>query len=287
MPELPEVENIAAGLRGEIVGGRIVRVRLWQAGMVRGPYVGCWRRGVRALEGSRIEAVGRRGKRLIVATDGAVGLVVQLGMTGSLELGAGGKRRAKHMHFAVGLEDGREVRFVDARRFGRLWFLPGLEVSRPDAAMEAGGMTRLGPEADEMGAAEFGRILEADRAVKGVLLDQGRIAGLGNIYVDESLFRAQVHPSRLARGVTGEEARRLRGAIRRVLREAIRHGGTTFSDFRNAYGERGHFLERLRVYGRAGQACKRCGRAIEVVRIAGRSSHYCPGCQAEEAEQEG
>jgi len=279
MPELPEVESIAAGLRAEVVGARIGRVRLWQAGMVRGPFAGRWRRGAGVLEGSRIAAVGRRGKRLILATDGSVGLVVQLGMTGSVGLWSGG-RRAKHTHFVMGLEDGWEVRFVDARRFGRLWFLEGLSLEGADEAMEAGGMTRLGPEADGIGAGAFRRILQSERAVKGVLLDQVRIAGLGNIYADESLYGAGIHPARVARSVTGAEARRLRGAIGRVLREAIRHGGTTFSDFRNAYGERGRFLERLKVYGRAGQPCRRCGGAIEVVRIVGRSSHYCPGCQA-------
>jgi formamidopyrimidine-DNA glycosylase len=173
-----------------------------------------------------------------------------------------------------------ELIFVDPRRFGRVWCLRDMDPAAPDAVMEAAGLTPLGPEALTVNAKAFTALLQTDRPIKALLLDQSRIAGLGNIYADESLWAACIHPARAGSSLTAAEAVVLRREIRVVLRRAIRAGGTTFSDFRNVYGEMGRFRERLRVYGRQGEPCPRCGTEIRYLRLAGRGTHICSHCQA-------
>ncbi|MBN2128945.1 MAG: bifunctional DNA-formamidopyrimidine glycosylase/DNA-(apurinic or apyrimidinic site) lyase [Sedimentisphaerales bacterium] len=280
MPEMPEVENIALGLRAAIVGKRIGKVRVETPAMIRGPYRRRWRRFLDELAGRRIERVARRAKRLILAPEGDLALVFQLGMTGKFLLPAGGAgQRHQHTRLTMAFGDGSELHFVDMRRFGRLWCLRDLDPDDPDATLEAAGMTPLGPEALSLRGPAFEEALCTQRAVKALLLDQTRIAGLGNIYADESLWAAGVHPARAAGTLTGEQAGVLLRQIKNVLRRAIRAGGTTFSDFRNAYGDMGRFRRRLKVYQRHGEPCKRCGETIERLVVAGRGTHVCPRCQ--------
>ncbi len=283
MPELPEVENIALGLRTGLVGRRVERVWVATPLIVRGPERRRWRAFMKELAGKCIVRVTRRAKRLILAFEGDYTLVFQLGMTGKFLLPQGeardAKARPRHTRVIMSLSGGREMLFVDARRFGRVWCLRGLDPDAPDAAMEAGGLTPLGPEPLSVGPRQFAPLLHTGRPIKAALLDQSRIAGLGNIYVDESLWAAGIHPARAGDSVTPHEAALLLRQIKRVLRRAIRAGGTTFSDFRNAHGDMGRFRERLQVYGRRGEPCPRCGTAIRRFVVAGRGTHVCLRCQ--------
>ena len=281
---MPEVENIALGLRPALVGKRVARVWVGTPLIIRGPYRRRWRPFMAELTGRRIASVTRRAKRLILAAEGGLALVFQLGMTGRFLLPNPKQDVAattpKHTRLILSFRDGTELLFVDPRRFGRVWCLRDLDPEVPDAVMEAAGLTPLGPEALDVDRKTFAALLQTDRPIKSLLLDQSRIAGLGNIYADESLWAAGIHPARAGSSLTTAEATALRHRIRLVLGRAIRAGGTTFSDFRNVHGEMGRFRHRLKVYGRQGQPCPRCGTTIQHLRVAGRGTHICPRCQA-------
>ncbi len=282
MPEMPEVENIALGLRPVLVSKRVARVWIGTSIIVRGPYRKRWRAFVAELTGRRIMSVSRRAKRLILAAEGSLALVFQLGMTGKFLLPdpeEGLTATPKHTRLILSFRDGTELLFVDPRRFGRVWCLRDLDPEAPDAVMEAAGLTPLGPEALDLESTAFAALLRTNRPVKSLLLDQSRIAGLGNIYADESLWAACIHPARAGSSLTAAEAAVLLREIQKVLRRAIRAGGTTFSDFRNVYGDMGRFRNRLRVYGRQGEPCPRCGTPIQYLRASGRGTHICPRCQ--------
>jgi formamidopyrimidine-DNA glycosylase len=236
------------------------------------------------LAGRRIASVTRRAKRLILTAEGGLALVFQLGMTGKFLLPNPEEGVAaatpKHTRLILSFRDGTELLFVDPRRFGRVWCLRDLDPDAPDATMEAAGLTPLGPEALDTNRKTFAALLRTDRPIKSLLLDQGRIAGLGNIYADESLWAARIHPARAGSSLTAAEKAALLHEVKGVLRRAIRAGGTTFSDFRNVYGDMGRFRNRLKVYGRQGKPCPRCGTTIRYLRVAGRGTHICPHCQA-------
>jgi formamidopyrimidine-DNA glycosylase len=283
VPELPEVENVALGLRPVLVGKRMAEVWVGTPLVIRGPYRRRWRTFAAELIGRRIQSVSRRAKRLILTTEGSLALVFQLGMTGKfilpdLEEGLAAAT-PKHTRLTLSFRDGTELLFVDPRRFGRVWCLRDLDPDAPDAAMEAAGLTPLGPEALDLRPKTFAALLQTDRPIKSLLLDQSRIAGLGNIYADESLWAACIHPARAGSSLTMAEAATLLREIQKVLRRAIRAGGTTFSDFRNVYGDMGRFRNRLKVYGRQSQPCPRCGTTIQYLRASGRGTHICPHCQ--------
>ena len=284
MPEMPEVESIALGLRPALVGKRVTRVWIGTPLVIRGPYRRRWRLFMAELTGRRIASVTRRAKRLILTTEGGLGLVFQLGMTGKFLLTNPEKGLAaatpKHTRLILSFHDATGVLFVDPRRFGRVWCLRDLDARAPDAVMEAAGLTPLGPEALDTNRKIFAALLQTGRPIKSLLLDQGRIAGLGNIYADESLWAARIHPARAGSSLTTAEATALLREIKVVLRRAIRAGGTTFSDFRNVHGEMGRFRNRLKAYGRQDQPCPRCGTTIQYLRVAGRGTHICPHCQA-------
>jgi formamidopyrimidine-DNA glycosylase len=195
--------------------------------------------------------------------------IVHLGMTGSLVMARPESEIARHTHAIVRLRSGRELRFVDPRRFGRL------SVVREDGGFAPGGQEPLGA-----GVRQFAQLFRGRRTpIKSALLNQKLLRGVGNIYADESLHRAGIRPRRRASRLTGEELARLRRAVQQVLREAIRAGGSSVSDYVNADGEKGFFQIEHRVYGREGEACRKCKSAIKRVVIAGRSAHYCPKCQ--------
>jgi formamidopyrimidine-DNA glycosylase len=273
MPELPEAETIVRGLRRTVLGERIRGVDV--------PHPDVLRASPRAFAARvrerRIEGVGRRGKNVLLLLDGGRVIAVNLGMTGALlpfrEIPRGG---AVPTHPAVRFRfrSGGVLVFDDQRRFGTV------EVLDADAWTER--QARMGPEPleDAFTAEGLFRALRASVSpVRSWLLDQRRIAGVGNIYASEALHLAGIHPARRARTVTRREAVRLHEAIRSVLQAAIDHGGTTIRDYRNADGEAGGYGRRLHVYGREGEPCPTCGTELRRTVISNRSAYYCPSCQ--------
>jgi len=276
MPELPEVETIRRQLIPEVVGRRIESAAVGQRDILgrghRSP-----RRFEELVAGRRITAIARRGKALLLALDDADTLVVRLGMSGRLLAVDADEPHAPHTHVVLRLNDGRELRYVDPRRFGEVYLARGTE----PAAIP--GLAKLGPEPFSRDLCEHlrGKLAQRSAAIKQVLMDQRFLAGLGNIYADEALFRARVHPSQPADTLTDDEVARLCRAIPQVLRRAIRRCGTTIADgsYVDARGAPGSFQRCLAAYGREGRPCPRCGAAIKRITLGGRSAHFCPVCQ--------
>jgi len=273
MPELPEVETIVRGLAPRLRGQRVDSV--WWSGQPLHLRREVDLRGLRAVAvGHAIAGVRRLGKFILLDVDGKPdsGVVIHLGMTGRLRVEAAGAARARHTHVAFRLAGGDELRFADARRFG--WVEPG----RPFAASPA--LARVGPDPlTALDAPALAAALGAARApIKAFLMDQRRVAGLGNIYVAEALHRAGIHPAAPARRVRGR-AVELLAAIRAVLEGGIARRGTTLRDYVDADGRSGDNAPALLVYGRAGEPCRRCGARIKRRVDAGRSTFFCPGCQ--------
>lgn len=273
MPELPEVETVVRDLRGLLLGRRISGVRVGPK-RLRQP----WSRTRAALiVGRQVRSVGRRGKWICVELDDAHYLIVHLGMSGQITLKPAEAPRARHTHGVFDLDDGAEqLRFRDPRRFGSLQVMVGTE--EVDAFFDE---NRLGPEPFALRPGDWQRRLTAtQRCLKAALLDQRLVAGVGNIYADESLWEARLHPARRGCDSTPAEAERLRRAIVAVLRRAIRKRGTSFRDFIRANGSSGDYQKEFRVYGQTGRPCPRCAAPIALTRLAGRATHYCPRCQA-------
>jgi len=281
MPELPEVENIALGLRNEIINLSITEIRVNKPVILHGPHRHQWRKMANRFKNHKITTVTRRGKRLILCTDNNLSLIIQLGMTGRFLIQPANTPEVKHTHFVIKLSDNNHLRFIDPRRFGRLYLLENFNPTTPDPTMESAGMGKLGPEPFGISKLHFRQIIGRKRVIKNLLLDQTRITGLGNIYVDESLFAAGIHPTMLGTNIPIEKIDKLRVEISRILNRAIACGGTTFSDYRNAYGEMGSFKKMLKVYQRTSQPCYKCKTPIEKIVISARSSHFCPKCQPE------
>jgi formamidopyrimidine-DNA glycosylase len=270
MPELPEVETVRRGLALRISGRRIVRAELRRPDLRR-PFPPML---AERLDGARIGGLARRGKYILIELDDTGLLLLHLGMSGRITAGGPGEADAKHDHVVLTLDDGTVVRLNDARRFGTLDYLRrGEEASHP---LLAG----MGPEPLEAGfdGAYLARALAGKMTpIKAALLDQRVVAGLGNIYVCEALYRAGLSPRRLAATVTGGRAVRLATAIRDVLAEAIEAGGSSLRDYVRANGELGYFQHRWAVYGREGEPCPGCTCAEGVRRISqsGRSTFFC------------
>jgi len=281
VPELPEAETIVRGLRRLVPGRTVVDVRIVQDDVLRGG-PGALRHGV---IGRTFTAVDRRGKNVVFLIDEGSRLVVNLGMTGRLlvaspEPDPGGEgwgallTESTHPAVRFVLDDGRWLVFDDVRRFGTVEHLSPEEWRAMDR--------RMGPEplSGDFTAELLGERLARSRApIRSWLLDQRRIAGVGNIYAAEALWRARVDPTRPARSLARDEVRRLHRGMRDVLRRAVAAGGTTLRDYRDAEGREGAFGRRLSVYGREGEGCPRCGTKIERVVFANRSAFFCPGCQ--------
>lgn len=275
MPELPEVETTAQALRPHLAGRTIVGIRALDYPPLIAPY--CKEEFIAALVGSRVREVGRRGKHLLFFLEDGRVLSIHLGMSGRLLLFPGETPPDRHTHAVLDLDDGRALHFCDPRKFGRIRLLSPEAYATLDR--------RLGPEPLSLALTQ--KVL-AERLrrhpgarLKAILLDQRLLAGLGNIYADEVLFRARLHPRRPAESLSSKEIGRLLRAVRKVLREAIAARGTTLADrgFRFGTGEEGRFAERLQVYGRVGRPCPRCGTPIQREHILGRSSYFCPRCQ--------
>ena len=305
MPELPEVETIRRGLSARVVGDVIESV--WLADKPE-PFKSPPAEIAATLEGSRIVAVKRMGKHIVLDLErdaagegvrakhpvsrrgadrarrrdagataaGGEGArtrhsklqwIVHLGMTGSLQVQSANAGILKHTHAVVRLRSGRELRFVDPRRFGRMWVVHG-------------GFQTQGAEPLDIGFELFARLFRKRKTpIKSALLNQKLLRGVGNIYADESLFRAGIRPRQRAGMLSRTELHHLYDSLQQVLNEAIAAGGSSISDYFNAEGQPGLFQMQHRVYGRGGEPCLVCGTAIRRVVVAGRGTHYCPACQ--------
>jgi formamidopyrimidine-DNA glycosylase len=271
MPELPEVETIRRQLEPELVGRRIESAQVLDAR---------WTRPLpprdleRACAGRAIEAVGRRGKYLLLSLEGDRWLVMHLRMTGNLVLGDAGAE-PPYLRAVLRLDDGRELRFTDARRFGTGVMVEGAELEeylRPRAGIE--------PLSDGLTAEALGELAAGRRApLKSFLMVQAGIAGVGNIYADEALHRAALHPLSPAGSMRREHCERLRAGIVETLEAGLANGGASVDDYLDARGERGTMQDEFLVHTREGQPCHRCGEAIRRIVLAGRSTYFCPGCQ--------
>ncbi|MBI5832296.1 MAG: bifunctional DNA-formamidopyrimidine glycosylase/DNA-(apurinic or apyrimidinic site) lyase [Armatimonadetes bacterium] len=271
MPELPEVETVVAGLRREAVGRRVVDVEI----LLDAHFLPSAAELADGLRGRRLTTARRWGKIWFVDTDDEQTLVGHLRMTGQLRVQPADEPRLPHTHLVATLDDGRELRWRDVRRFGWMHLLPSAEVAGlPELA-------RLGPDALAIDEAAFVAAVRASgRGLKALLLGQEIVAGLGNIYVDEALHRARLHPTLTAGRLSRERARRLHGVMREVLSAAVAaHGSSIDGQYVAVDGELGSYQHAHRVYGRAGQPCLACGTPIVRIVAAGRGTHYCPSCQ--------
>ena len=268
MPELPEVETIARGLNRRVAGDRIESV--W-VGNKPEPLKSSARAIVRTLEGAAIERVQRVGKHIVFdlrrKANEISQWIVHLGMTGRMLVCSPATEPAKHTHLVAQLKSGRELRFIDPRRFGRL------EVRQQE-------FHGPGTEPLQVSVDDFAALFHKSKApIKAALLNQKFLHGVGNIYADESLFRASVRPRRRANTLSRSELGRLHSALREVLNEAIAAGGSSVSDYVDADGEAGFFQLQHRAYGREGEPCLVCKTPIKKIVVAGRGTHYCPKCQ--------
>jgi formamidopyrimidine-DNA glycosylase len=281
MPELPEVETVARGLRQTILGRRILSVTLGKTDFIDDPAA-----LEQHLPGRRIEAVERYGKFMLLRLSAADGgtraaangdtaqasLLVHLGMTGQIGPSPAAQPLEKHTHVCLLLDDGRELRYVDARRFGRIAYLTEAPLAEE--------LTRFGADPLEVSKEEFAsRICGRPARIKALLLDQSVLRGVGNIYADESLWRAKIHPGQLGAKLGRKQAETLRRVLQDILRKAIALRGSSISDFLDAGGEPGEYQRHHRAYGREGKSCYRCKTSIRRAIVAGRSSYFCPKCQ--------
>lgn len=284
MPELPEVETVARGLQESVAGRRILSVTLRKTDFMDDPAL-----IERELPGRRIARIERYGKFMLLQLSAAdVGptlettggpralveqaLLVHLGMTGNLAPNFAAEPLEKHTHVSFLLDDGRELRYTDARRFGRMAYLSGETL--------ASELLRFGADPLEVSQEEFAERIRGSKArVKALLLDQSVLRGVGNIYADESLWRVKIHPATPGERLTPQQAEKLRKALKEILLRAIAKNGSSIADFVDSNGRSGSYQNYHRVYGQEGRPCHRCGTAIRRIIVAGRSSHFCPSCQ--------
>lgn len=271
MPELPEVQTVVTTLRPLLLGRIFHMARLSRNDIVQPAGIDL----VSLLVGRSAVAIDRRGKRIIFTLDNGARFYIHLGMTGRLTVQQASQPAESHTHLEIDLTGAtgeviEQLRFRDPRRFGGIWWLGH------DLAADIG----MGPEPLSLRPAMLHRRLgRTARAVKSALLDQSLIAGLGNIYVDESLFLARIHPLTSASELTLKQTVKLSRAIKLTLSRAIRHGGSTLRDYIDASGKPGVFQKLHRVYDRAGLACRNCKTPIQRIIVGGRSTHFCPVCQ--------
>ena len=270
MPELPEVETIVRGLRDRILQLEFSGVEVCLDQCLRGP-----RRSLSEwIQRKKICGIERRGKHIILSLDAGGALFIHLGMTGRLRVVPRESPREKHTHLVFSFrKHPHQLRYVDSRRFGRVSW----EKEKKEGWTS---LSRLGPEPLEISSLEFVRRVRCRRReIKPLLLDQHFLAGVGNIYADESLHRAGIHPRRKSDSLGAGTLSRLHQALQEILRESIRAGGTSVRSYVDSAGALGAFQHGLRVYGREGKPCQTCGRSIVREMVGGRSSFYCPRCQ--------
>lgn len=270
MPELPEVETIVRQLATTLPGATLRSVEVLKPDLIDGESAATF---AHALEGRRVESVARRAKNIVIDTGGEF-LLVNLGMTGRLFIVRDHDASITHPGVRFRLDDGRELLYHDVRRFGRLWRMS------PDEWREWAGGLGVEPLSDDFTAKWLYAATRRSRvAIKVWLMDQKRVVGVGNIYASEALFRARVDPRTPADGLTRPQTKRIREAVREVLQESIDYRGTTLLDYRDASGEKGGFVRRLRVYDREGEPCVTCHRPIRRLVQGGRSTFFCAHCQ--------
>ena len=273
MPELPEVETIRRGLEQRIVGRRIGALKIppdrgKPVPVIKGIDEAAFREGV---VGATVEGVSRRGKHLILHLDGGSLLVVHLRMTGALLFAEAPEDPYVRAIFVF--DDGSEMRFTDLRKFGGLWLVDDLEEVT----------TNLGPEPLSEGFTPdllTAAVAKRKAPVKSIILDQRRIAGIGNIYADEACFAAGLDPRRLGETLSADDVTALHGAVRDVLLIGVERGGASFRDYRNTGGNVGSMQDHVKVFRRTGKPCYVCETPIERVKVGGRSTHFCPKCQS-------
>ncbi len=270
MPELPEVETIVRGLRKPLAGQTIVEVRHDWPRHIAAPEPSLFRQRIR---GQQVTHISRRGKYLVFDLNGGPTLIIHLKMSGQLFVAPANEPVDQYMHTIFVLANGHELRFRDVRKFGKVYL-----VDDPDDILG-----ELGPEPLEPGfTAEWlhENLKERRRILKPLLLDQTFIAGIGNIYADEALHHARINPMRLANTLSQPESEALHAGIQKTLKAGIAGGGATLDDYRKPDGSRGEMQNEFVAYGRAGQPCYRCGTPMERIVLGGRSTHFCPVCQA-------
>ncbi len=275
MPELPEVEVICRGLQNHIIGRRIEAVHC-SGKHLRSP-VDCT--GLSdELCGQSINSLTRRAKYLLLQFTGGAALILHLGMTGNMGIFKKGSKTKKHDHICWTLDNNTELRFNDTRRFGAVHLFPAEEASKGVKAFFA----KTGPEPFSRTCSTkylFNRAANKKQPVKNFIMDSHTIAGIGNIYANESLFRAGINPTLPASSLTEKEWKRLLTVIRKTLKHAIQCGGSTISDFVNASGDGGYFQMNFQIYGKNGEQCRQCQETIQKITIGGRASFFCPRCQ--------
>jgi formamidopyrimidine-DNA glycosylase len=271
VPELPEVETVVRDLRPLLVGRSFHKIEVG-----RKPLRHKWSRAWHAqLLGQRVEAIGRRGKWILIDL-GEPWLLVHLGMTGQFTVAAAESPRELHTHLVFTLDNANELRFRDVRRFGSVALYANRQLLD-----EVFVDNRLGPEPFDLDATYWYESLQSTRrSLKAILLDQSIVAGVGNIYADESLFEAKLHPATLGQTLTPKQAEKLRHAVVAVLTRAIEQRGSSIRDYVGGSGLKGQFQDEFRAYGRTGEPCSRCRTPIAKITLAGRSTHFCPKCQA-------
>lgn len=273
MPELPEVETVRRTLEQLVLGKTIKNVDIYWPKIIKAPEP--VEQFSDALIGQTIHEIGRRGKFLIFQLDD-YSLVSHLRMEGKYAVYPESEPRDKHTHVVFTFTDGYQLRYRDVRKFGTMHlFTKGEEVSRMP-------LLHLGPEplSEEFTTADLAmKLAKTNRKIKSVLLDQTIVVGIGNIYVDESLFRAGIHPERMASSLSLDEITRIHGEVKLTLAEAVEKGGSTIRSYVNSQGQIGMFQLELFVYGRKGEPCKRCGTPLEKLVVGGRGTHICPICQ--------
>ena len=280
MPELPEVETVARDLRPRIVGATIVDARCTWARTLRTHSPSAF---AEAVAGRQVEAVGRRAKLVVVDLSGDAALTIHLKMTGQLFVVPADVPEDPYVRLVLELADGREVRFRDIRKFGKIG-LYGRDPSTGELTTEVGGtavFAAFGPEPLDpaFGLREFRQLLRRRKGrLKSILLDQAFLAGVGNIYADEALWTARLHPLRTAPTIRPPDERRLFEAVRTILTEAIDRRGSSIDDYTAPDGD-GSMQERLQVYQRTGEPCPRCGHPVKRIVIGARSTHLCTWCQ--------
>lgn len=270
MPELPEVETVARDLRPLLVGRSLLSIQRSKKSLRQK-----WSKKCEpALLGSKVTAIHRRGKWLLIELDRGPFLMVHLGMTGQFTVVQPGTAKEDHTHFVFHLDNGSELRFRDIRRFGSITYFA-------DRARWEGYLAdRLGPEPWDLAAQDWqAKLAKSKRSLKAILLDQTIIAGVGNIYADESCFAAGIDPRRTGHRLEAKEGSRLLQSIRVVLDRAIEYRGSSIRNYVGGSGLRGGFQDEFAAYGRTGKPCITCETPIQCVRLAGRSTHFCPRCQ--------
>ncbi|MGQ9824168.1 MAG: bifunctional DNA-formamidopyrimidine glycosylase/DNA-(apurinic or apyrimidinic site) lyase [Desulfotomaculales bacterium] len=273
MPELPEVETIKRTLKGKLEGLSFTGVEVFLPKIIKSPVLEVFNS---LLPGKKIKKLDRRGKYLIIHLSENFALVVHLRMSGSLIYTEPGTAFAPHTHVVFHLSNGSQLRYTDLRQFGQIYLL------EESGLASLAGLNGLGPDPfDPRFTREFFKkgLKQRRSMLKPLLLDQSFVAGIGNIYADEVLFRARIHPRRQSHTLTSREASRLYHVIREVLEEAIENRGTSIRDYVDGEGKEGNYQNMLKVHNREGKACPKCGKTIVRFRLGGRSTYYCPGCQ--------